>query len=399
MQDRGTMLAMPGTIQNQSGWYEFVKADGTPKVMHWRIEEGAWHVVAGPFDRRNYAAAKEEQAVAATSIQSKLRQQAAKRKVEVTAEEKKKSDTTNTDTAETKATEKATVEAEVDEETGQHSAQGEVKNLKPEVLRQNELESAFDPALAGLVEGGGEKVANAAAARRRMDALVKMQAYGRRIAVRSMQVKLLAVKGIMAAMPGTIQNKSGWYEYYKDDKALVVHWRVDEQGAWHLLSGPIEKRLWTEWQQQEADAAVVIQSKLRQRVGAQGAKTKRGEIAFLGIVAKMQAMVRARLARVRVVKIVSAKGGCSAMPGTVQGNNGFYEYLVGTETQIAHFGVTDSGGWELLEGPWTRVEWAHRRDVDGGKAGSGVAEADGTAESTAVADGSTTVVGLGPGPS
>jgi hypothetical protein len=381
--------------------------------MHWRVDESGWQVLAGPFDRQNYNAAKEEsvkitaekaaEGKEAGMMDESSAVQPAEAKATHESKEVEEGEATNTadaveevnqeqgtdsaaenrtapgdvvtqpaaeeaaapaaeEAAAPAAEEGAAPAAEEDAAQEPQEQQGVQEVQEVEESRLQKLTASFEPSIERAGEGEAERAAHTAEATRRMAALVKVQAYGRRIAVRALQVQIMHKKGIMAAMPGTIQNKSGWYEYMKDGKTMAVHWRVDDDGAWHLLSGPVDKRLWTVSQQKEEGAAVAIQAKLRQRKAVQGVASKRVDIVFMGIVGKMQAMVRSRLARARVVQLMSTKGGCAAMPGTVQGRSGFYEYMQGMDARIAQFGVTETGGWKLLEGPWSRAEWAERRD-------------------------------------
>jgi hypothetical protein len=54
------MLAMAGTIQMKSGWYEYEAPNGKRKCMKWAIDGGEWSQVAGPFARKEYEAARAE---------------------------------------------------------------------------------------------------------------------------------------------------------------------------------------------------------------------------------------------------------------------------------------------------------------------------------------------------
>ena len=45
-------------------------------------------------------------------------------------------------------------------------------------------------------------------------------------------------------MPGTIQNKSGWYEMKKDGQTMALQALVTEDGTWLILDGPMPKQLY-----------------------------------------------------------------------------------------------------------------------------------------------------------
>jgi hypothetical protein len=57
MQDQGTILAMPGTIQNQSGWYE-VNQNGIRMVAQLRRKslhmEDSWELIQGPVPKHTW---------------------------------------------------------------------------------------------------------------------------------------------------------------------------------------------------------------------------------------------------------------------------------------------------------------------------------------------------------
>jgi hypothetical protein len=43
-------------------------------------------------------------------------------------------------------------------------------------------------------------------------------------------------------MPGTIQGKSGWYEYEEQ----CIRYEVTADGAWNQKEGPVTKQVWKE---------------------------------------------------------------------------------------------------------------------------------------------------------
>jgi hypothetical protein len=58
-----------------------------------------------------------------------------------------------------------------------------------------------------------------------------------------------------------------------------------------------------------------------------------------------------------MVAYAEEKGVLLAMPGTVGGQSGWYEYTEGGEEMFAKFDVAASGEWMLLEGPMKRRAW------------------------------------------
>ena len=73
--ERGVLLALPGTIQSQSGWYETVvrEADGKVRRMaiEFRVAGGRWSLAHEPVDMKQYLRlrneGKEEETEAAAS--------------------------------------------------------------------------------------------------------------------------------------------------------------------------------------------------------------------------------------------------------------------------------------------------------------------------------------------
>jgi hypothetical protein len=69
LQSKGTLLAMLGTVQGKSGWYEVI-IEGAPKVVKYFImQDGSWELRAGPLTKEAYAEAREMMASAAVAIQ------------------------------------------------------------------------------------------------------------------------------------------------------------------------------------------------------------------------------------------------------------------------------------------------------------------------------------------
>jgi len=57
VQMRGTLLAMPGTIQGQSGWYERLNADGVRLVTHYHVDANDnWSRIEGPLEYAHWRA-------------------------------------------------------------------------------------------------------------------------------------------------------------------------------------------------------------------------------------------------------------------------------------------------------------------------------------------------------
>ena len=75
---------------------------------------------------------------------------------------------------------------------------------------------------------------------------------------------------------------------------------------------------------------------------------------------KLQALARSRVQRTEFVKkvMVESQGGV-ALPGTVQGQSGHYEFWdeEQNQTMIVHLDVDAEGVWARKGGPWSRKEW------------------------------------------
>jgi hypothetical protein len=90
-------------------------------------------------------------------------------------------------------------------------------------------------------------------ARALVKAITKMQAIVRRQRARREAVALCAKKsGMLLALPGTIQGESGWYESgasgdgkaFKKVPAMIVQYKVSEEGDWIVVEPPITRKEW-----------------------------------------------------------------------------------------------------------------------------------------------------------
>ena len=77
-----------------------------------------------------------------------------------------------------------------------------------------------------------------------------LQALVRRQDARRFLVETYANEGLLLALPGTIQNRSGWYEVPPDEAVppqtptRVVRFEVTDSGEWLRVEGPISKVAW-----------------------------------------------------------------------------------------------------------------------------------------------------------
>merc|ERR1711865_1249810 len=80
----------------------------------------------------------------------------------------------------------------------------------------------------------------------KVKAVTKIQSLIRRIHARQFIVQTFKKDGLLVAMPGTIQNSSGWYEMPPDQTSKatqVVRFEVSN-GDWTLSDGPMSKADW-----------------------------------------------------------------------------------------------------------------------------------------------------------
>jgi hypothetical protein len=83
---------------------------------------------------------------------------------------------------------------------------------------------------------------------------VKFQANWRRIQARTAMIAHAAEQNTLLSMPGTIQGRSGWYEFDEKGERFVVAYNVTEAGAWEVQKGPMKKNFWLEAKQLKAES-------------------------------------------------------------------------------------------------------------------------------------------------
>jgi outer membrane protein OmpA-like peptidoglycan-associated protein len=109
--------------------------------------------------------------------------------------------------------------------------------------------------------------------------------------------------------------------------------------------------------QRKYNAAVKLQGRARVRDAQKEAGARR-KIIIVRAIVRMQAIYRKQKARRAMVAYAEEKGVLLAMPGTVGGQSGWYEYTEEGEEMIAKFDVgCETGQWMLLEGPMKRRLW------------------------------------------
>jgi hypothetical protein len=98
--------------------------------------------------------------------------------------------------------------------------------------------------LMGDAEAAGEKERRKTPAMVRIvAAIVMLQAMIRRQLARRAVRANASAQGMLLAMPGTAQGRSGNYEYDADGQVLIAEFDVVD-GEWVMRHEPMEKRAW-----------------------------------------------------------------------------------------------------------------------------------------------------------
>jgi hypothetical protein len=182
-------------------------------------------------------------------------------------------------------------------------------------------------------------------------------------------------RGVLLAMPGTCQGKSGWYEMSANGRHLAIKYDVDVSLAdedapskWTVAHHPVKVEIYK-------NVIKPVEVKERERVKAAKEVKNQEKLAELAskvdlhLVSKMQAMCRRlRARRQHAIFVQLERRTLLACPGTTQGDSGWYERYSNvkerTKDQIAaaSAGVgrtavkyqVDERGWHLNHAP---VSW------------------------------------------
>ena len=79
---------------------------------------------------------------------------------------------------------------------------------------------------------------------------------------------------------------------------------------------------------------------------------------------QLQAVVRGRRARADVVREIQQHGTLLAMPGTVQGQSGWYQMVHQGQDLVIKFVIDAEGQWQKKDGPFVMSEWNRQRILD-----------------------------------
>jgi hypothetical protein len=204
-QHEDTILAMAGTVQGRSGWYEFVAPDDQIMVVQYRVsEDGEWKRKMGPMRKQVYKEAFEY-----TNERRRERQK---------QRQKQRSENNRTSVSHEKN------ERLADRQKGSRST-GSVEQVQG--------------APKTLSLGTNVKV---------VEAVVKLQSCLRRSQARKAVMKQLQSSAdTVLAMAGTVQGQSGWYEFVvPDGQLMAVQYKVGEDGEWKRKKGPMRKQVYKE---------------------------------------------------------------------------------------------------------------------------------------------------------
>jgi flagellar biosynthesis GTPase FlhF len=265
--DKGVMLALAGTTNGRSGWYEFNdKSANTVLVSRFTVNAlGNWELVEGPFLKKLYFEAKRIKSHAVELQQANQAMQVVKGK-RAAKEEKEKA--TKEEKEKAAKEEKEKVVKEEKEKAAKEEKEKVAKEEKEKVAKE-EKEKAGKEAKEKAAKGEKEKVngkraeqkgavaiqssvrqrqakQNVQQRRHRMNTVVKMvtqvQSSFRRLKARRQVVAQLQFAGLLLAMPGTIGGRSGWYEFRDGGKDMVARFDISPEGDWELAEGPITKQ-------------------------------------------------------------------------------------------------------------------------------------------------------------
>jgi hypothetical protein len=173
------------------------------------------------------------------------------------------------------------------------------------------------------------------------------------------------------ALPGTTPGRSGWYQ--KGDQ--IFKYKVGEGTEWQVEDGPMDEISWLDLQREEGGSETKQEG---------GSETKQGEsdsvdgrmsmhsdsdygdhheVAAVALQSAHRGAGGRQVARAQKLQQHTQRSGVAlAMPGTVQGGSGWYQTIDGL---VSKYAVENNNGqgwvWELLEGPLTEVQWRRRQ--------------------------------------
>jgi hypothetical protein len=85
---------------------------------------------------------------------------------------------------------------------------------------------------------------------------------------------------------------------------------------------------------------------------------------------RLQANWRRIQARKAMIAHAATQNTVLAMPGTIQGHSGWYEFDEGTTRFVVAYEVTAVGAWEVKSGPTKKEAWVEAKTLKAGAAGS-----------------------------
>jgi hypothetical protein len=163
-------------------------------------------------------------------------------------------------------------------------------------------------------------------------AATKIQSQARMNSARQFVVQTFKKDGLLVAMPGTIQNQSGWYEMpptalvktttakgaggggAPQAETQVVRFEISAVSGWAFAEGPIGK---SEWLRKDLAKKRQLEDKM---LDLALVFTEDHDCTLT----KLQAAIRSHLSKQRLVRRVEAFGLALPLPGTRRGKDGHY---------------------------------------------------------------------------
>jgi hypothetical protein len=345
MTQTGSCLAMPGTVQGHSGYYEmWANALETTLVAKFDVlADGQWAMVEGPYTQKEWVVVK---------VQNKIKNKAV---LKIQALSRRH--------VERKALVKA-----MSEQLGQCLAMSGTIQGKSGYYEMWMPE--FDTKMVAGVDVGEDNtwelcegpwttrewatIRKWTPEQRKSAETIKLTMEAR--VERRLTAKAMGETSSAVALAGTLQGGSGYYQLQNNGQpSSVARYDIGTDGQWMLIEGPWSMQKWEIVKQRSPEE--------ERAAGEAGRHTFQAQVSsreHTNAASKVQSLYRARNDRRDVVKRLNEEGTCMALPGTVQGKQGYYEMWddASKSTLAARFDVSEGDDWSLIEGPWTMREWS-----------------------------------------
>jgi hypothetical protein len=341
-------LALPGTVQGRSGFYEGWSKDvGCLLVSQFEVADGgrAWNRVAGPWNIREWSAMRAEERTSKRAAATKMQGAARRRNAARTAQSKRTQRTRAAIVVQTSV--RGVLRRAETMERRQRARADEARAAAEKEANAILFVQAWVRGQKGRAEASAvyalKKRADGRRRRARADAAVRLQCW-----IRQKMAEVVLERHHRRAAREAIhaQQKVAAVRMQqvvrRRQATIVVHSQRAErrQGAAAEAMQAIARR-WL--------ASRRIQL-LRRRHDASLVAEAAREVASKQAVVLLQSHVRMWGARHHLLKQVEQAGGCLALPGTVPGRSGFYEYTAEGQVMVCEFEVRKAEGrrevWE-----------------------------------------------------